>query len=122
MKEAQAFALTTSAYENDGEIFAAMNEKFGTNADYVFAYDMNGTCLNLPFHPEMTEVDRLNFTDAYGVEAVKLEIDAVQRGGGYVYVVYENPDTGNEELKFCYVAPVTDEWFVGSGIYAGEVV
>jgi len=122
VNEAQAFALTSSAYGNDSEFFAAINEKFGTGADYVFAYDMNGTCLSLPFQPEMTGVDRLNFTDAYGVEAVKLEIDAAQRGGGYVYVVYENPDTGNEELKFCYVAPVTDEWFVGSGVYAGEVV
>ena len=122
VKEAQAFALTSSAYENNDELFVAMNEKFGTGEYYVFAYDMNGTCLNLPFQPEMTGVDRLNFTDAYSVEAVKLEIDAAKRGGGYVYVVYENPDTGNEELKFCYVAPVMDEWFVGSGVYAGQVI
>lgn len=121
VKEAQAFALTSSAYSKEEGIFPSMNEKFGTGADYVFAYDMNGTCLNLPFQPEMTGIDRLNFTDPYGVEAVKLEIDAAQRGGGYVYVVYENPDTGNEELKFCYVAPVLDEYFVGSGVYAGVV-
>jgi len=122
VKEAQAFALTSSAYSKEEGIFPSMNEKFGTGADYVFAYDMNGTCLNLPFQPEMTGKDRMNFTDAYGVEAVKLEIDAAQRGGGYVYVVYENPDTGNEELKFCYVAPVLDEYFVGSDIYAGKVI
>ncbi|MDE4907519.1 cache domain-containing protein [Methanogenium marinum] len=121
VKEAQAFALTSSAYGNESELFAAMSDRFGNGADYVFAYDMIGTCLNLPFQPEMTGVDRLNFTDAYGVEAVKLEIDAAQRGGGCVYVVCENPDTGNEELRFCYVAPVLDEYFVGSGIYAGEV-
>lgn len=122
VKEAQAFALTSSAYGNNSELFAAMNEKFGAGADYVFAYDMNGTCLSLPFQPEMTGTDRLNFTDAYGVCAVKLEIDAAQRGGGYVYVVYENPDTGTEELKLCYVAPVMNEYFVGSGVYAGVVV
>ncbi len=121
VKEAQAFALTSSAYSKEEGVFAAMSERFGSNADYIFAYDMNGTCLSLPFQPEMAGTDRLNFTDAYGVEAVKLEIDAAQRGGGYVYVVYENPDTGNEELKFCYVAPVLDEYFVGSGIYAGVV-
>lgn len=121
VKEAQAFALASSAYSKEEGIFASMNEKFGTGADYVFAYDMNGTCLNLPFQPEMAGVDRLNFSDAYGVEAVKLEIDAAQRGGGYVYVVYENPDSGAEELKFCYVAPVMDGYFVGSGVYAGVV-
>ena len=121
VKEAQSFALTSSAYSKEEGIFPSMNEKFGTNADYIFAYDMNGTCLSLPFQPEMAGKDRLNFTDSYGVEAVKLEIDAAQRGGGYVYVVYENPDTGNEELKFCYVAPVFDEYFVGSGVYAGVV-
>ncbi|GAB7016070.1 hypothetical protein JCM10550A_14380 [Methanogenium cariaci] len=122
VKEAQTFALNSSGYANDGELFAAMNEKFGTGADYIFAYDMNGTCLSLPFQPEMAGTDRLNFTDAYGVEAVRLEIDAAQRGGGYVYVVCENPDTGDEELKFCYVLPVMDEYFVGSGVYAGKVV
>ncbi|WAI01569.1 cache domain-containing protein [Methanogenium organophilum] len=121
VKEAQAFALTTSSYGDNTEIFVAMNEKFGDDANYVFAYDMNGTCLNLPFQPEMTGTDRLNFTDAYGVRAVELEIDAAKRGGGYVYVVYENPDTGMEELKFCYVAPVMDMYFVGSGVYAGAV-
>ncbi len=122
VKEAQSFALTSSACGDEDGIFPSMNDKFGAGTDYVFAYDMNGTCLNLPFQPEMTGVDRLNFTDTYGVEAVKQEIDAAKRGGGYVYVVYENPDTGNEELKFCYVLPVMDEWFVGSGVYAGEVV
>ena len=121
VKEAQSFALTSSAYRKEEGIFPSMNETFGTNADYIFAYDMNGTCLSLPFQPEMAGKDRLNFTDSYGVEAVKLEIDAAQRGGGYVYVVYYNPDTGNEELKFCYVAPVFDEYFVGSGVYAGVV-
>ncbi|WP_281175280.1 hypothetical protein [Methanogenium cariaci] len=30
---------------------------------------------------------------------------------------------GDEELKFCYVLPVMDEYFVGSGgVYAGKVV
>jgi hypothetical protein len=120
VKEAQTFALASSAYENKNELFAAMNEKFGSGDDGVFAYDMNGTCLNHPLHPEMTGQNRLNFTDAYGVEVVKLEVEAAQRGGGYVYVVSENPDTGNEELTFCYVLPVMDEWFVGSGVYAGN--
>ncbi len=129
VKEAQIFALSSSAYENEGELFATMNEKFGSGDgggdgnngnNYVFAYDMNGTCLNHPLHPEMTGQNRLNFTDAYGVEVVKLEVEAAQRGGGYVYVVSENPDTGNEELTFCYVLPVMDEWFVGSGVYAGN--
>ena len=121
VKEAQSLALTSSAYSNEYELFTSVNDKFGAGRDYVFAYDMNGTCLNTPFQPEMIGKDRLNFTDAYGVEAVKLGIDAAKRGGGYVYVVYENPDTGNEGLKLCYVLPVMDEWFVGSGVYADYV-
>jgi signal transduction histidine kinase len=36
-----------------------------------------------------------------------------------VYATYYNPDTGLDELKLCYVAPVDEEWFVGSGVYAG---
>jgi polar amino acid transport system substrate-binding protein len=99
---------------------ADFNDRNGTFADgnrYIFAYGYNGTTLALPFQPELIGSDRLNFTDPYGVKAVKWEISEALRGGGFVYLDYLNPDTGAPGMKLCYIAPVDDKWFVGSGIY-----
>lgn len=103
---------------------ADFNDRNGTFADgsrYIFAYDYNGTTLALPFQPELIGSNRLNFSDTYGVKIIPWEIAAAQRGGGFVYADYLNPDTGVTGLKLCYVAPVDDAWYVGSGIYTGQL-
>ena len=58
--------------------------------------------------------------DSYGAPIIVQELRAAKRGGGFVYIVYYNPDSGNNELKLCYVLPAGDDWFVGSGIYLGR--
>ncbi|HUU75217.1 MAG TPA: cache domain-containing protein [Methanoregulaceae archaeon] len=78
-------------------------------------------CVALPFQPEYIGTNRLDFADTYGVEILRWKISAAKRGGGFVYVQYLNPDTGDAGMKLCYVAPVDDEWFVGSGIYTEAV-
>jgi len=106
------------------QALADFNDLSGEYADgskYIFAYDYNGTTLALPFQPEYIGTNRLDFADTYGVEILKWEIATAKRGGGFVYVQYFNPDTGEPGLKLCYVAPVDGEWFVGSGIYTEGV-
>ena len=101
---------------------AAFNDISGDFVDggaYIFAYDMDGTTLALPYQTEYIGENRLDLEDRYGVRVILLEIAAAERGGGFVYITYYNPETGLDELKLCYVTPVDDEWFVGSGIYAG---
>jgi len=121
------FVDNAAAYAKEhGKVatLAAFNDPNGTFVEgdmYIFAYDMNGTTLALPFQPELIGSNRLNFSDTYGVKIIPWEISAAQRGGGFVYVDYLNPDTGAVGLKLCYVAPVDDEWLVGSGIYTGRV-
>lgn len=100
------------------------NDKKGVFADgsrYIFAYGNNGTTLALPFQPELIGSNRLDFADTYGVKIIRWESSTAERGGGFVYVQYLNPDTGEAALKLCYVAPVDDTWFVGSGIYTGQL-
>jgi signal transduction histidine kinase len=101
--------------------FNDLSGSWATGGGYIFAYEMNGTTLALPYQPELIGINRLGFKDHYGVMAVDWEIEVAQQGGGFVYLIYPNPDTGFEALKLCYVAPVDGEWFVGSGIY-GETV
>jgi signal transduction histidine kinase len=99
------------------------NDRNGTFADgsrYIFAYAYNGTTLALPFQPELIGTNRMNFSDPYGVTITAWEITEAQRGGGFVYVNYLNPESGAPGPKLCYVAPVDGEWFVGSGIYTSQ--
>lgn len=101
--------------------FNDLNGPWADGASYVFAYSMNGTTLALPNQSELIGTNRLDFLDRYGVAAVEWECDVAAGGGGFVYVVYQNPETGNEALKLCYVVPVDREWFVGSGVYSTSV-
>ena len=97
--------------------FNDLNQTFADGANYIFAYDYSGNTLALPFQPELIGTNRLDFADTYGVKIIRWEASAAKTGSGFVYVEYLNPDTQTNELKLCYVEPVDDEWFVGSGIY-----
>lgn len=100
--------------------FNDLNGSYADGGSYIFAYEYDGTTLALPHQPDLINSNRLDYTDAYGCPIIRMEIDAAKRGGGYVYIVYYNPDSGKNELKLCYVAPAGDGWLVGSGIYTGQ--
>jgi signal transduction histidine kinase len=98
--------------------FNDLNGTFADGSRYIFAYGQNGTTLAMPFQPEAIGTDRTDFADRNGVRVAKWEMDVAKTGGGFVYVDYYNPDTGEPGIKLCYVTPVDETWFVGSGIYA----
>lgn len=100
--------------------FNNLNGSYADGGSYIFAYDYDGTTLALPHQPELIGSNRLDYTDQYGSPIIKREIDAAKRGGGYLYIVYFNPESGRNELKLCYVTPAGVDWFVGSGIYTGQ--
>lgn len=101
--------------------FNDLSGKWAPGSDYIFAYAMDGTTLALPHQPDVIGTNRHGFKDHYGVGIIDLEIRVAREGGGFVYIVYLNPDTGYEALKLCYVVPVDDEWLVGSGVYSNTV-
>jgi hypothetical protein len=101
--------------------FNDLSGQWAPGGNYIFAYAMNGTTLALPHQPGLIGTSRLGLLDHYGVAIIDWEIEVARGGGGFVYVVYLNPDTGSEALKLCYVVPVDDEWFVGSGVYGAVV-
>ena len=100
--------------------FNDLNGRYADNESYLFAYQYDGTTLALPYQPELIGSQRLEYRDHYGCPIIKMEVEAAKRGGGFVYVVYYNPESGKDELKLCYVAPAGDNWLIGSGIYTGE--
>lgn len=101
--------------------FNNISGEFAKGSSYIFAYGMDGTTLALPYQPELIGTNRLNFTDIYGVPVMKLEINGARNGGGFVYVEYLDPDYNESRFKLCYVLPVDDYWFVGSGIYTESI-
>lgn len=120
VKEARDYAQVQGAEKAVWD-FNDLKGVYADGSRYIFAYGYNGTTLALPYQPELIGKNRLDFADTYGVKIIRGEISAAQRGGGFVYVQYFNPDTGKPGLKLCYVTPVDDTWFVGSGIYTGQL-
>lgn len=120
VKEARDYAQVQGAEKAVWD-FNDRKGVFAEGSRYIFAYGYNGTTLALPFQPELIGKNRLDFADTYGVKIIREEISAAQRGGGFAYVQYFNPDNGGVGLKLCYVAPVDNTWFVGSGIYTEQL-
>jgi hypothetical protein len=89
---------------------------------YVFAYDMNGTVLALPYQQGLLGTNRMDITDSNDVKFIARMTDIARGGGGFVYYVYPNPADGfQDELKLTYVIPVDKTWFVGAGSYFPSV-
>ncbi len=95
---------------------------FTTNGSYIFAFDMNGTTLALPFLPEKIGTYEGNLTDTNGVSIGGEKLMVAADGGGFWYYVFDNPDAGRKpELKISYIQPVDDTWVIGSGMYLSNV-
>ncbi len=105
------------------DALAAFNDPNGAFVDkelYIFAYDMYGSTLALPYQPDMIGMDRRSGEDIVGVKPVQRFIDRAGFGGGYLFYQYPNPANGfASELKLSYVMSVDDDWLIGAGIYPG---
>ncbi|PKL63056.1 MAG: sodium:calcium antiporter [Methanomicrobiales archaeon HGW-Methanomicrobiales-2] len=121
MKDFVAGAALYAREHNRTDALAAFNDpdgEFVRDELYIFAYDMNGTVLALPFQQALIGTDRSGVHDSSGVAYIYSMSRVAAEGGGSVYYVYPNPANGYaEELKLGYVMPVDGTWFVGSGIY-----
>ncbi len=127
-EEMEAFVAGAALYAREHgrtDALAAFNNpdgEFVRDELYIFAYDMNGTVLALPFQQGFIGTNRSGVHDSSGVAYIDGMSRIAAEGGGSIYYVYPNPARGYaEELKLGYVLPVDETWFVGSGIYIPEV-
>jgi signal transduction histidine kinase len=121
VERAQVFA-EEEGKEKASMVFNDKNDTWAKDNTYIFSYDFNGTTLAMPYQPESIGKNRWDYTDKYGIHTARLEIETAKAGGGFTYVVYYNPESNRDELKFCYVLPIQNDWLVGSGIYTGQDV
>ncbi len=87
---------------------------------YIFAYDLNGTCIAHPIMPDL--IGQRGLLDINGVDVVGREIALARRGGGTMYIVFPNPThEGREDLKQIYIENVNDSLYLGSGLYLSGI-
>ena len=89
---------------------------------YIFAYDFNGTNLAHPIRPDLVGHDQRNLLDINDVAIARNELALAKRGGGFMYLVFQNPIHENrEELKLIYLKKVDDSLWLGSGTYLSNI-
>jgi polar amino acid transport system substrate-binding protein len=88
---------------------------------YIFAYDLSGNTLALPFQPDIIGTDRWNLTDPNGVPFIQQIIHTAQAGGGFVRYSYADPsDNYTVKPKVSYVMMAGTDWVIGAGIYEAQ--
>jgi len=114
------------AYLRDNGIKKALSEfndssgSFVRGDLYIFAYDLNGTCIAHPIRPEL--VGQTGLLDINGVDVVHRELRLAERGGGSMYIVFPNPEHGGkDELKKIYIENTEDGLYLGSGYYLSNI-
>ncbi len=119
VEEAASFARANGR----DKALAAFNDPNGSwvrGELYVFAYDLNGTVLALPFQPEAVGTSRHGIVDLNGVPYVQDAIAVARNGSGFFRYHYPNPArTYAVEQKTSYVVGLGD-WFVGAGLYTPD--
>ncbi len=107
-----------SGKEEALSVFNNVSGPFTLNGSYIFAFDMNGTTLALPFYKDRIGKDESNLTDPNGVGIGREKLLVAKQGGGFYYYIFNNPDNfGKPEFKVAYVEPVDSSWVVGAGTY-----
>jgi polar amino acid transport system substrate-binding protein len=119
-----AFVEKAFEYEHTYGREAALREfnnrtgQFVSGELYIFAYDLKGTTLALPFQPTILGTNRWNVKDANGTAYIQNLVTTAQSGGGFVRYSYENPaENFTVKQKLSYVMLVDQDWIIGAGIY-----
>ncbi len=123
-EELKAFVEEAYVYaqkEGKEKALAAFNDPRGEFSDgelYIFAYDMDGVTMALPYQPGLIGTSRWFIEDPSGVKIMQRMVSRAQQGGGYLCYLYPNPDHNYaQEYKLSYLMPVDDTWFIGAGSY-----
>ncbi len=100
------------------KVFNDRNGEFFRGNRYIFADDFAGNILVLPTQPDFIGKNRIDIGDPNDVKLTRDMIALAQRGGGFTYYLYPDPERNmTPEFKLSYVTKVDDSWWLGAGIY-----
>lgn len=118
-------AVEYAAVAGKEKALSTFNDPYGSftrNGSYIFAFDLKGTTLAMPFHPEKIGVNESDLTDWNGVSVGREKLRIARAGGGFWYYVFDNPDAGfRPDFKVSYIRSVGDDWVIGTGMYLPDV-
>jgi polar amino acid transport system substrate-binding protein len=101
--------------------FNNQNGQFIAGELYIFAYDLSGNTLALPFQSDIIGTNRWNLTDPNGVPFIQQIINTAQSGGGFIRYSYADPsDNYSVKPKVSYVMMAGTDWVIGAGIYEAQ--
>ncbi len=99
------------------EVLNDATSELGSGANYVFAYDMDGTMLANAVKKELIGKNTLDVPDAVGKKFRREMVDKMKADGkGWIDYVTINPKTKANEAKTSYCEKVEDVFFC-CGIY-----
>lgn len=87
---------------------------------YIFAYDLKGNTLSLPFQPDLLGKNRWNDKDPNDTFVVREIIHTAESGGGFVQYSHLDPEHDTVEPKLSFVMLVDRSWVIGSGTYRAD--
>lgn len=125
-KDAEAMVNKAVAFVEEQGVDNALIEfnnpkgQFCEGELYVFAYDFEGTNKALPTKPELVGKNLIDLKDADGKPVIKDLIEVAKTGAGWHQYKWENPTTNAVQDKASYVVKVTDDLWLGCGIYIKE--
>lgn len=84
---------------------------------YIYAYDFNGVNIAHGGNKAYIGQNLIDQRDPNGVMVIQELIERAKQGNGWLYYMWDNPQTKKVEPKVGYVVKVNDDWWLGSGIY-----
>jgi signal transduction histidine kinase len=131
-----ALVQSASAYASRAGGHAALAEfqkkdgQFSQGNLYIYAYDYNCTLRAHPYETVLVGTNRRNWTDIRGLPVIQIGAYAASQGGGFISYLYPAPEGGiidekardTYQPKIGYVAPASETWWIGSGIYFSDLV
>lgn len=117
VKDARTFAIN-SGKADALATFNTPNGPFVNDKMYIFAYDINGKALALPYDQGSVGMNQIALTDSTGLRYVQQMCDVAKQGAGFVkYQEANMMNKGTLMQKVSYITNVDGTYFIGAGVY-----
>jgi signal transduction histidine kinase len=104
-----------------GALAALRPLRYGNN-NYYFIQRYDGIVVLNPNQPQVEGMQRWDVRDADGVLRVRVQIEAAQRGGDFVYYRFPRAGSTEEIPKVAYIAGFEPwHWAIGTGVYIDDI-
>ncbi|HWQ65794.1 MAG TPA: cache domain-containing protein [Methanospirillum sp.] len=111
--------LSDNGVDRGVEMIMNGSDFFTRTGAVLSVYDQDGVLLAHPAHQDEIGENRLNLTDPYGLEIIRLERDIAKNGGGFFFLMDSaslDATNGDPLPRLGYVHPVTDQIWIASDI------